>query len=93
MFYLYQVFGLTVWMISSYYRYASLIIIMTIYSLWTEFWDIKNNYAKLKGLAHYETVIDVIRRGSDGHSRLKTITSSELVPGDIFKVPENQLLP
>ena len=53
-YYLYQLMGLTVWYLSGYYRYASLIVVLMIYSLYTEFYDLKESKEKLKLMGNYE---------------------------------------
>jgi hypothetical protein len=53
-FYLYQLLGLIVWAISVYYKYATLIIVMMIYSLFQEFTDIRQSIDQLKLLALYK---------------------------------------
>jgi cation-transporting ATPase 13A2 len=92
-YYFYQLMGLTVWYIGGYYKYATMIVIMVSYSLITEFLDLLQSYTKIQELAHYECDIEVRRELDDGQVITRTINSSELVPGDLFKIPNEGLLP
>ncbi len=86
-YYVYQVMGLTVWYISGYYKYASLIVILMIYSIYTEYYDLKESMEKLKLIARYECIVEDRRYDDQGRVEIRKIKSSELVPGDVFKIP------
>ena len=92
-YYLYQIMGLTTWYIGGYYKYASLVVLMMLYSLLTEFFDLLGSYSKIQELAHFESDVEVRRELDNGEVVTKTVSSSELVPGDLFKIPDEGLLP
>jgi cation-transporting P-type ATPase 13A2 len=92
-FYLYQLLGLIVWAISVYYKYATLIIVMMIYSLFQEFTDIRQSIDQLKLLALYKWTLRVRRRNSHCEIVTQSISSEDLVPGDVFEIPEDWVLP
>mmetsp|Transcript_19968 Transcript_19968/g.23157 ORF Transcript_19968/g.23157 Transcript_19968/m.23157 type:complete len:94 (+) Transcript_19968:456-737(+) len=58
-----------------------------------ELHDIITNLEKLKEIAHYECEITVHRRDSEGNFLEKTISSNDLVPGDVIVVPEGIKMP
>jgi cation-transporting ATPase 13A3/4/5 len=92
-FYLYQLLGLVVWAISVYYKYATLIIVMMVYSLYQEFTDIRQSIEELKKLALYQCKIMVRRKNKQGETITQEIESSDLVPGDVIEIPEDCTLP
>lgn len=87
-FYLFQFFSLASWFAYDYYVYASCILATSIVSITVELIDIKKNINKLKKMAQYCCDVTVYRTDSKKNLIQLTIPSSELVPGDIFDVPE-----
>ena len=92
-YYLFQIFSLTVWYIDGSYKYATLIVIMIAYSIFGELVDIRENLNRLKRMAHYECPLNVRRIDENGNSYFKEIMSGDLVPGDVFILPEKSTLP
>lgn len=97
-YYLYQTFGLTVWYITGYYKYATLILVFMMYSLFTEFLDLYDSFDRLKKMAGYHWNVMVRRVASHSSQNGieiedKRISSKELVPGDLFHIPDGCILP
>ena len=66
---------------------------MIIFSVFGELVDIRENLNKLKKMAYYEWPIRVKRVNEEGETIFNDVMSGELVPGDIFVVPEKCALP
>lgn len=66
---------------------------MLFFSLYGETKDIYDNLYQLREMAKYEWDIKVRRIDSNGDKKWININSSEIVPGDIFEVPESKKLP
>lgn len=62
-------------------------------SLFGETKNIYDNLVQLRKMALFECDVKVRRIDSEGNKTWKVIKSSELVPGDIFEVPEGKKLP
>ena len=62
-------------------------------SLFGETKNIYDNLSQLRIMALYEWDVKVRRIDTEGNKVWKVIKSSELVPGDIFEVPEGKKLP
>ena len=93
LFYIFQLFSLTVWFVDGYYLYGTAICVMLSVSLFGEIHTIYTNLKQLRKMAHYECRITVKRVNTEGHTEWKEISSSELVPGDVFVLPEGKKLP
>ena len=92
-FYIFQIVGLALWLWDVYYRYGIAIILMLSVSLFGETKNIYDNLSQLRIMALYEWDVKVRRIDTEGNKVWKVIKSSELVPGDIFEVPEGKKLP
>ena len=92
-FYVFQIVGLALWLCDVYYKYGIAIVLMLSVSLFGETKNIYDNLTQLRTMALYEWDVKVRRIDKDGNKVWKTIRSSEMVPGDIFEVPEGQKLP
>ncbi|KRX08170.1 P-type ATPase, cytoplasmic domain N [Pseudocohnilembus persalinus] len=106
-FYMFQVFSVILWYLELYYYYSTVILLTSLLSIYVTLKEAKTNYQKLKEMSHYETQVTVFRGISDSLSsennklvidqniqkQKKTVSSRELVPGDIVEVPENKILP
>lgn len=86
--YAFQVFSFTLWFVAGYYKYAAVCSLMTIYSLYSEIVDFRENLEKLQKLANYEVTVQAKRKDKWGNPYYEDVPSSELVPGDVFIVPE-----
>ncbi|QSL66666.1 hypothetical protein MERGE_001050 [Pneumocystis wakefieldiae] len=89
-FYIFQIFSITLWMIDTYYYYASCILIITVISIIISLVQTKKNIRLFRLMSRYVTNVNVLRDGT-----WVNIPSLELVPGDIFDIsdPELTILP
>ncbi|CEF71586.1 Cation-transporting P-type ATPase family and Cation-transporting P-type ATPase, N-terminal domain and Neurotransmitter-gated ion-channel transmembrane domain and Cation-transporting P-type ATPase, C-terminal domain and Neurotransmitter-gated ion-channel ligand-binding domain and Cation-transporting P-type ATPase, subfamily V and P-type ATPase, A domain and HAD-like domain and P-type ATPase, cytoplasmic domain N-containing protein [Strongyloides ratti] len=83
-FYIFQVFSVAIWFSDEYVLYASIIVFISIISIFTESWSIQKEQKKLADMVHNETTVEVIRN----NGKIITLNSSDLVPGDLFVVPK-----
>ncbi|RCN41221.1 P-type ATPase [Ancylostoma caninum] len=81
-FYIFQVFSVSIWFSDHYEYYASIIVVMSVMSIGIDVYQTRSQEKKLLSMVQSSNDVDVLR--ADG---VKTISSEELVPGDIFLVP------
>ena len=87
------IFTLILWYFDDGYKYATLIVIMMTLSLYGEFRDISENVKRIQAMAHYECPVKIKRRNNSGQTVYKDSLSGELVPGDVFVIPEKVPFP
>lgn len=92
-FYIFQIWSWALWFSDDYEIYASCILLTSIISVVVELLDIKRNLRNLKNMVNYECSIKVKRIDKGGNEYYKEILSNDLVPGDVFIVPENLKMP
>ena len=93
-FYLFDLFSIILWYIDQYEIYATIISITTIFSIISNAYETRKNQLILQKLARYSCSINVVRKNENGQIYKKNISSKDLVPGDLFEIPEeNQLMP
>lgn len=68
-----------------------LILAITLYSVLETLYETRKNLNKLRTIAYYECQVTVFRNGA--LDAPLTMSSAKLVPGDIFIVPENSIMP
>lgn len=90
-FYLFQVFSVILWYCNDYQVYATVIVFFTVVSLFTSSYSTLTNLKSIQRLARYSVDVDVYRRNEqlEEITDVNKIISSELVPGDIFTIPED----
>jgi len=58
---------------------------------------VKHNYLKLHKQAHFETRVNVYRSFIQAEDpkfdKPNTVSSEDLVPGDVIEIPNNQIMP
>ena len=81
------------WYSTQYYYYATCILLVSLYTVINELVDLKRNLKNLKKMADYQCSVTVRRRDNFGRIDEREINSNDLVPGDIFIVPENIKMP
>ena len=91
-FYLFQVYSIILWYSTEYYWYASVIVILTIISLIVSVHGTYKNLKQLQKISRYSCPVKVFRKNEkneymDGIE----VSSTELVPGDLFEIPEDGL--
>jgi cation-transporting P-type ATPase 13A2 len=92
-FYMFQCFSLTVWFISGFWMYGGALGSMLALSIYGELSTIYWNLKMLREMAHYECPISVKRKNENGEDEWKEISSSHIIPGEIFMLPEGKDMP
>ena len=94
-FYIFQVFSMALWFWDGYEKYAVCILFVSAGGVAENLYETTRNINSIRKLAKYECQITV-RRSDEvdcGAARCYTVSSDELVPGDVVKVPDNCLMP
>ncbi|WKY16818.1 hypothetical protein Q1695_001435 [Nippostrongylus brasiliensis] len=86
-FYMFQVFSVSIWFSDSYEYYAGMIVVMSVMSIAIDVYQTRSQEKKLRSMVQSSNEVEVMREGVT-----KTISSEELVPGDIFVVPAHGIL-
>ena len=91
-FYLFQLYSTILWYCTEYYYYASVIVALTIISLIISVHGTYKNLKQLQKISRYSCSIKVFRKNeNDEYMEPTEISSTELVPGDLFEIPEDGL--
>uniref|UniRef100_UPI00398E41E2 polyamine-transporting ATPase 13A3-like isoform X2 n=1 Tax=Pristiophorus japonicus TaxID=55135 RepID=UPI00398E41E2 len=89
-FYAFQAFSVILWFVEAYYPYAVAIIVMSICSIALSLYTARKQYTMLHEMvqSHNSTRVTVLRKGSAS----EIISSSELVPGDVIIIPQQEMI-
>jgi predicted P-type ATPase len=90
-FYIFQVFSVTLWFYNSYTNYAAVIVATTVIFLALSVYETRKNLVSVKNMAKYTCSVNVYRQNAGGTKDEISISSRDLVPGDLFEVPEDGL--
>jgi cation-transporting ATPase 13A2 len=86
-FYIFQLISITFWIFHDYMNYAIVIIISTSISLFISIFETRDNLKNIQEMAKYSVEVRVHRQ-VNSEKKIIAIDSRELVPGDIFELPE-----
>ncbi|OMJ82558.1 hypothetical protein SteCoe_16723 [Stentor coeruleus] len=87
-FFVFQIFSVILWCTEEYYWYAIAIFFIMCITLTVNIIFVQSNLRKIKELATFITNINVLRNGN-----IETISSYDLVPGDIVIITDNLTFP
>ena len=91
-FYLFQVYSVILWYCTDYYYYASVIVVLTILSLVLSVYGTYKNLKQLQQISRYSCPVKVYRKNEKNEFiDAVEMDSTELVPGDLFEIPEDGL--
>ena len=91
-FYLFQLYSVILWYCTNYYYYASVIVILAVISLVLSVYGTYTNLKKIQEISRYSCPVKVYRRNENNEFMEGVeINSTELVPGDMFEIPEDGL--
>ena len=91
-FYLFQLYSIILWYCTEYYYYASVIVVLTVISLILSVYDTYQNLKQLQKISRYSCPVKIYRKNqNDEYMDPVEMDSSELVPGDLFEIPEDGL--
>jgi P-type E1-E2 ATPase len=85
---MFQIVSVVVWLLEAYYYFCTAIIIMILAAIISELLLTKRHLEETRVMALYTCNVKVHRKGE-----VKTISSEELVPGDVFEVPLAKRMP
>ena len=91
-FYLFQLYSVILWYCTDYYYYASVIVVLTILSLVLSVYGTYKNLKQLQQISRYSCPVKVYRKNEKNEfTDAVEMDSTELVPGDLFEIPEDGL--
>jgi len=90
-FYLFQIYSIILWYCTEYYYYASVIVIITLISLIISVYETHKNLKQIQKMSKYSCPVNVYRRNDNNEIEVKNISSVDLVPGDLYEIPEDGL--
>lgn len=85
-FYIFQIASLILWSMDSYYYYAVCIFLISVGSITTTLIETRATMKRLREISRFECDVRVLRNGF-----WRYISSSDLVPGDIYEVSDPNL--
>ena len=86
-FYIFQVFSIILWAFDTYYYYAGCIFFISVVSVANTLIETKKTLARIRDISRSVCEVRVIRNGY-----WTTISSAELVPGDVYEISDPSLL-
>ena len=91
-FYLFQVYSVILWYCTQYYYYATVIVVLAVISLVLSVYGTYKNLKKIQEISRYSCPVKVYRRNENNEfMEAIEMNSTELVPGDMFEIPEDGL--
>ena len=88
-FFTFQIYSIILWNCTEYYTYAGLIAAMTIFDLLEETITNLSNLKSIRKMARYSIPIKVYKNSQDGVIETVEEQSFNLVPGDVFELPDD----
>jgi len=88
-FFAFQIYSIVLWNYDEYYTYAGLIAAMTLFDLFEETITNQSNLKSIRNMAKYSIPIKIYRKTEDGNYQVFEDQSVNLVPGDVFEIPED----
>lgn len=73
--------------------YAGCIFLISALSIIATLYDTITNNTQIRKMARYTCQVELCVPRADGTIQLQKVDSSELVPGDVIKIPESVVLP
>ncbi|EGC37100.1 hypothetical protein DICPUDRAFT_97366 [Dictyostelium purpureum] len=87
-FFMFQIYSVCLWMAEEYYYYAVAIFIIATVSAVVSLREIRSNLLSLKKISYFVCDVQVLR-----NNQIQTISSTELVPGDIIELRQDFTMP
>ena len=88
-FFAFQIYSILLWNLTEYYAYAALIAALTVYDLLEESITTLLNLKSIRKMAKYSIPVKIYKKTSDNVIETFNDLSINLVPGDIFEIPDN----
>ncbi|EEB12615.1 cation-transporting ATPase fly, putative [Pediculus humanus corporis] len=84
-FYIFQICSFILWFVDDYFYYAMAILLMSAMGIIASIIQTRKNQSKLRSTVHSVDVVNVVR----GNGKTCTITTEQLVPGDVIIIPSH----
>ncbi|KAM9960066.1 hypothetical protein ACTFIW_007299 [Dictyostelium discoideum] len=88
-FFIFQIYSVCLWIAEQYYYYAAAIFLIATVSAIISLREIRGNLLSLQKISHFVCSVDVLRNNGE----IETISSTELVPGDIIELRQDFIMP
>ena len=88
-FFIFQVYSIILWVLSNYYAYSIAIAVMTIYNLLEETITTLSNLKNIRKISKYTIKVKIYLKTKSNDCNILEKDSLDLVPGDIFQVPDD----
>ena len=90
-FYLFQLYSVILWYCTNYYYYATVIVVLAVLSLVLSVYGTYKNLKKIQEISRYSCPVKVYRRNENNEFLGPVeMSSTELVPGDMIEIPEDE---
>ena len=90
-FYLFQLYSIILWYCNEYEYYSTVIVVLTIVSLIASVYETRTNLVQLHEMSKYSCDVNIYRKDPSGNLVPKKMSSTELVPGDLYEIPDDGL--
>ena len=90
-FFAFQIYSIILWNCTDYYMYAALIAALTIFDLLEETYSELSNLKSIRKMAKYSVPIKIYKKTDNNEIEIMESESINLVPGDVFELPDNGL--
>jgi cation-transporting ATPase 13A3/4/5 len=87
-FFVFQIFSVIIWCLDAYILLAMIILCLSFLSVIATLVETRKNIQKIRHMAQYECPVKVLR-----YREAMTLSSFELVPGDLIFIPSNCKMP
>ena len=88
-FFIFQVYSIILWVLTNYYAYSIAIAVMTIYNLLEETITNLSNLKSIRKISKYSIKVKIYQKTKSNDCKILEKDSLDLVPGDIFQVPDD----
>ena len=88
-FYIFQIYSIILWYFTEYVAYATVIVVASLISLITAVYETRSSLICIKNMARYSVRVNVYRKNSKNEKEIINIDSTDLIPGDLFEVPDD----
>ena len=87
-YYLFQIYALTIWFIEEFTFYAQFTFMCNFYDLYSNVNEKYEDLTRIKKFSDYKIPIKIHRRDKDNKKYILETSSENLLPGDIFELPQ-----
>ena len=88
-FFVFQVYSIVLWISTDYIAYSCAIAFMTIYDLLEETITTLSNLKSIRKISKYSIKVKIYQKTDSNNYEILEKDSTELVPGDIFELPDD----